>query len=646
MANVHKNVTGSSYLKTEFWTAQNPDDQELLDELVRKARDASIPDAEAIKGLGDFIVAQAEADGVEFECAYFARHFLDDPEANDMIDPETGKKYPHLHFVLHISSKDGKDQGCSFPQWERYIGIDRNRIRKLEGKGGHEQKKDNSISYLTHIKYPEKIQYGPEIVYTARGFDYVELYSQRHSAWIAGRMVITQTRATSKERKAMVLDQINHDLLPYRELISTDEGRLLYSRYMKEINALYAAVAESKRLEKLASYTDNPFVRTNIYFSGDAGHGKSWSAMQLAQRIVEYVRAATGEEWTIFDPADGPNGNDDYSGQEIIIFDDLNPSDMSWEKMKRFFDPFKPISSFGARYKNSQYCARVNIITNTANVYEYFYENRTRAKREHIDQALRRIDFCVDVYNVAADTDTDSLVNTEPTSDTMRLSLRALNRYERQDPMHLKIQFPREPQDILDYKVHFVHRVPSYLPTWLRPETAIELMLEKVMENNGILYHRPSHVTQSINDALVLNEQYDPMRECTITERGRTSDGGEPNWSKQSKEQVQDNRPIVQRVYYSPGCFYLDAPFGKYSIALPSPDDPSDEYRKTHPTFDLYQMRDYLDMLIQQDIADYASMVDEEPEPIDFGGNVFNMRAEDLPFELRQYFPTIMTRKR
>ena len=69
MANVCKNVNGSSYLKPEFWKAQNKEDQATLDELVTRARDTSIPDAEAVRGLADFIVAQAEADGIEFECA-------------------------------------------------------------------------------------------------------------------------------------------------------------------------------------------------------------------------------------------------------------------------------------------------------------------------------------------------------------------------------------------------------------------------------------------------------------------------------------------------------------------------------------------------------------------------------------------------
>ena len=72
MANVYRNVNGSSYLMPRYWHAHNEEDQATLDELVIRACDTSIPDAEAVKGIADFIVAQAEADGVEFECAYFA----------------------------------------------------------------------------------------------------------------------------------------------------------------------------------------------------------------------------------------------------------------------------------------------------------------------------------------------------------------------------------------------------------------------------------------------------------------------------------------------------------------------------------------------------------------------------------------------
>ena len=57
-----------------------------------RACDTSIPDAEAVKGLADFIVAQAEADGVEFDCAYFARHFKDEPGAADITDHPLDRK--------------------------------------------------------------------------------------------------------------------------------------------------------------------------------------------------------------------------------------------------------------------------------------------------------------------------------------------------------------------------------------------------------------------------------------------------------------------------------------------------------------------------------------------------------------------------
>lgn len=641
MANTQKNVTGSSYLTTQFWEAHNPEEQEHLNELVRRARDTSLPDVEAIKGLADYIVAQAESDGVEFECAYFARHFLDDPEAKDMIDPETGKKYPHLHFVLHVSSKDGKDQGCSFPQWEKYIGINRNRIEKLK-PGNTEQRKDNSISYLTHIKYPEKTQYGPEIVYTARGRDYMEVYSQRYSAWNAGRAVISQTKATSKEHKALVVEQIVNDQLPWRQLISTKEGVLLYGKYKAEIDTLYAVTAERKRLEKLESYVDNPFKRTNIFFTGDAGHGKSWSAGQLAQHIVDYVRAATGEEWTVFDPADGPNGLDDYAGQEIIVFDDLKPSELRWEAMKRFFDPFKPISSFGARYKNSQYCARVNIITCTKNIYEYFYANKTREVDENIEQGLRRIHLYAEAYNLAADTDTTE-IDVLPTSDTMRISLKKPVRFSSADPMHLKIDYPRCSKDVLDYTVRYAHQVPADLPAWLRPETAIDLMLEEVMVNNNIPHQRTPKTIQSIANSLILNEQYDTRRNRNITEKGRTSEGGATSSPMRGTgHERQPEQPIIRHTYLSPECFVVNAAYGTYAINLPTAIGPDGSRERV--SYDLYQLREYLDELILQDEADYNYLKDDEIPHLDFGGNPFIMPEEEYIDKVRDFAPILEER--
>lgn len=626
MANTFKNVNGSSYLKPEFWKAQNEEDQEVLNELVIRACDTSIPDAEAVKGLADFIVAQAEADGVEFDCAYFARHFKDEPGAADITDPNTGKKYPHLHFVLHTG---GEREGCSWPQWERYIGISRTLIEKLK-KGNAEQQKDNVISYLTHIKYPEKTQYGPEIVYTARGRDYVEVYSQRYSDWMAGRAVISQKAATSKERKALTFDKINHGQLPYRELISTDEGRLLYSRYSKDINVLYATVAEAERQKKMESYTDNPFVRTNIYFTGDAGHGKTWTAGQLARRIVEYIRAATGEEWSIFDPADGPNLLDDYAGQEIIIFDDLKTSDMSWEKVKRFFDPYRTVSSFGARYKNGEFCSKVNIVANTKNVYEYFYSNKHRDYDEHIDQGLRRIDFCAETYSLDAESASDNL-DTPPTNDSLRISLKYVKRLPANDPMQLKIMYPSSASDLNGYTVRYIHRVPDDLPTWLRPDDAIALIMEKVMKNNGIPYQLPPKVTQSIADTLALNEQFNPRRKRFIKEIGLMSEAGAPDLSKE---------PSTRCIYLSPEHLLLHAVFGTYALDIPVPADS----KNNSISCDLYQLRDYLDMLIQQEAAYADEFAATAPPPLDFGGNVFTMPEDQYLDKVREYAPQLAER--
>lgn len=575
MANVYRNVNGSSYLMPRYWHAQSEEDQATLDELVIRACDTNIPDAEAVKGIADFIVAQAEADGVEFECAYFARHFKDEAGPADITDPATGKKYPHLHFILHVASKDGKDQGCSWPQWERYIGIERARIEKLKS-GNIEQQKDNVISYLTHVKYPEKTQYGPEIVYTARGRDYVEVYSQRYSDWMAGRAVISHKAATSKERKALIMAKINHGQLSYRELISTDEGRLAYAKYSKEINNLYATVAEAERQKKMEAYTDHPFVRTNIYFTGDAGHGKTWTAGQLARRIIEYVKAATGEEWSIFDPADGPNLLDDYAGQEIVIFDDLKTSDMSWEKVKRFLDPYRTVSSFGARYKNGEFCSRVNIIANTKNVYEYFYANKHRDYDEHIDQGLRRIDFCAETYSLDAESASDNL-DTPPTNDSLRISLKYVKRLPANDPMQLKIIYPNSASDLNGYTVRYIHRVPDNLPTWLRPDDAIALIMEKVMRNNGIPYQLPPKVTQSINDALALNEQFDPRRKRFIKEIGLVSEAGDPDHSKE---------PSTRYIYLSPEHLLLQAVFGTYALDIPAPTDS----KNNSISCDLYQL--------------------------------------------------------
>jgi hypothetical protein len=139
----------------------------------------------------------------------------------------------------------------------------------------------------------------------------------------------------------------------------------------------------------------------------------------------------------------------------------------------------------------------------------------------------------------------------------------------------------------------------------------------------------------------MLDEQYAPRRECSIVEVGRASEVG----ALKSDEQGQEQRPVIKQVYRAPDCFYLAGFYDKYSLDLP-PFDDCDEYSKMRPLFDLYGLRDYLNELIQQDEADYKALIDDEPEHIDLEGNVFNMRAEDLPFEQRQYIPIRMEKRK
>ena len=102
---------------------------------------------------------------------------------------------PHYHIFVRFEPS----HGTALEDIAKYLGVSSEVIEKpLSGQYSY----PNSLSYLTHIKYENKIQYAPEDVVTLAGTDYMDYYNENKERWIKARAI----KAKKRVRKLADLD--------------------------------------------------------------------------------------------------------------------------------------------------------------------------------------------------------------------------------------------------------------------------------------------------------------------------------------------------------------------------------------------------------------------------------------------------------
>ena len=120
-------------------------------------------------------------------------------------------------------------------QMEKYIGISPEIIEKPKpGRYSY----DNMLSYLTHIKYVDKIQYAPEDVVTLAGSDYMDYYNERKKRWIKAREIVAKKGGKTRDRLFReTMEKLDRGELTYNEIALTKGGCALLtdSKYQKKL---------------------------------------------------------------------------------------------------------------------------------------------------------------------------------------------------------------------------------------------------------------------------------------------------------------------------------------------------------------------------------------------------------------------------
>lgn len=341
--------------------------------------------------IGEVVTRRLEADGREVESVYAIVHDKDEREVWSDIEQRLVMelKPRHIHIVIKFKSRAAS---ATIDRLAQVIGVEPQYVEK-PGRGRYAH--DNMLSYLTHAKYADKHQYGPVEVATVRGPDYVGIDAQRRGTWLKGRAHVKKKRVAEDfedMRERVLQGEITRD-----QIMLTDDLFDIYSRHTREIDDALSAYGQRRAYRAAAKLRAGEFSTHVVFVHGEAGVGKTRFASEFVATAINAANVH-GERWQVYRAATG-NPLDDWSGEEVILLDDLRASAMDANDWLLLLDPYNA-SPAKARYKNKgEVAPRLIVITATIEPVEFFYYARQKGNvDEALDQFIRRLASVVKVF--------------------------------------------------------------------------------------------------------------------------------------------------------------------------------------------------------------------------------------------------------
>lgn len=366
--------------------------------------------------LGRYLIERLEglhylpgnSDGVthpQVTSAYIIKHDRDTQPAfaddgSPVLDEDGNQAY--VPKALHVHMVVTMDKELTFDEIGYLMGVKSNYIEALgKGKWGV----DNPLSYLIHIKYPEKYQYEPSDVVTLRGRPYEEIYKERHESWLKSRGSVRVAKVNVQEvLNQMLIDCLSGDLNKGQILLD-DTYSWVYAKNKAKIDDALSVYAQKRGLRAARRLENGEFRTRVIYVQGAAGAGKSyWAKNILIPALIEQGRSRFKEEWAIY--SGGAMASlDTYSGEEIVLLDDIRPNAMSASEWLRLLDP-EHANTAHARYRNKENVAPRYIVMTAVHDPAAFFVRTSRSADldEPLDQFLRRISLITHVYRIDSNT--------------------------------------------------------------------------------------------------------------------------------------------------------------------------------------------------------------------------------------------------
>lgn len=264
---------------------------------------------------------------------------------------------------------------------------------------------DNMLSYLTHIKYndSEKHHYAAENVVNFIANDkngkpmartYQQIYESNKTQWMKARGKIVKQQAKAD------IDEVVVNILSGKismDMIMEDDALFnVYSFNQKRCNEAFSAYQRRKAYFMAEALFNDEMKLSVFYVTGEPGQGKTYFTTEAARAIEDWSVKNGYRRWSTYDAGD-KNGMDGYSGEEILIFDDVTAYTMTAGEWEKILNPRK-VSQASARYNNKMVTANVIFIVSKFHPVEFF--SKLREKDESMEQFLRRMEGVVRVLNL------------------------------------------------------------------------------------------------------------------------------------------------------------------------------------------------------------------------------------------------------
>jgi ABC-type dipeptide/oligopeptide/nickel transport system ATPase component len=375
-------------LYMEYWNVAEEKYKKEIEEIITEQN---------TERFTNYFIYCLEKNGWEIEQAYSIIHNKDIQETFDtkIMEMVLTPKEPHIHASFKF--KKGKNKGATLEKIAEVLGLEPQYIEKPEaGRFSW----DNKIAYLVHAKDPNKYQYEPEEVYTAKGEDYLKIYHESIEKWRRGG--IKKANKKAKEDIDWLEDKVLKGEILRPQIFLTDDYYKIYTQNKRRLEDAFESYGQRKMYKAIKKLENGEFKIKVYYITGKAGSGKTVLANQMIQKVKMEAKEKYGETWTVCKTA-STNPVDDYNGEEILLMDDVRGSTMRADDWLKLLDPYNFTPS-SARYRNKVVASRVIFITATISPVEFFYYSKGvgsgSAQTEAVDQFLRRLMAIIEVIDV------------------------------------------------------------------------------------------------------------------------------------------------------------------------------------------------------------------------------------------------------
>jgi len=277
------------------------------------------------------------------------------------IKPDGSLKRPHIHVMIYNPDKFSltKLKEVFNETKQQYF---ENFKNKLAG-----------FMYLVHAGKKDSGKYQYDVTDVVTNFDYIGYMSQRHHI---------------KSRIDEILLSVSKGDITFQDIMNDEEMSMMYINHKNKFeSALKLATERRKRIIE-----EKGINKTVVFVYSDdkrSGTGKTFYAKHKAN---EYAKR-TGK--TIYETSSSNDPFQDYRDEEIVILDDIRPSDFEVNDMLKLLDN-NQITSSRSRYSNKTILADLIIITSIYTPVEFF-ERMINVTDEPIDQFIRRITYAAKI---------------------------------------------------------------------------------------------------------------------------------------------------------------------------------------------------------------------------------------------------------